>query len=95
MIRLAFSLVLRVLSISPQIPKCTTKDVYHGHDTLKNTAIHISNSSRCACLCLSEEGQGAGFNLLAKGTSLKINMLKSNDRKLHQIKKEDVRKYRM
>lgn len=38
-------------------------------------------------MCVCQEGQGAGLNLLAKGTSLKINTLKINDRKLHKIKK--------
>lgn len=36
---------------------------------------------------MSQEGQGASVSLLAKGTSLKINILKSHDRKLYKIKR--------
>lgn len=36
---------------------------------------------------MSQEGQGARVSLLAKGTSLKINILRSHDRKLYKIKR--------
>lgn len=65
-----------------------------------NTAIQISKSLRGMCVCgcgyVSQEGQSASLSFLTKGASLKINILKSKDRKLHKIKRgcqevQDVR----
>ena len=61
-----------------------------------NTVTQISKSPWHVCVIVCVQRQGAGLSVLAKGTSLNINILKSNDRKPYKIKRgcqevQDVR----